>query len=655
MSIKGIRLFAPKLLSFYNSSLKIFTYLSVSLLFINSSYLSAAESSKTLSPEEKKMEKAFNEAALALKNRLIQAKASYKAPKNKSVKLKFNPNESVFIIRSKSSTGSGFYAKLWGVPVGITNAHVIATMKNPKILDAKGKCYKIKSMLAMPKRDIVIFELQNPEGIKPLPIMDDVSVMKINTALKAYGNSQGQGVITCLDGKLQGIGPSKIEISATIVPGNSGGPVISQNKVIGVSTYLYQSQPVKSKSKSSRQHINFWGRFSKIRRFGTRIDSINPAITEVLNPISTAIEVELVQNFKEANSNMRTNIIESIKQQLKARKVKSQAEYYAAFMQILKNSKTSHAVERCYSKIKQDPTTYQCENLVIGRQLSNQLAVFRSISSFWDIQEIFSCRSSQFQKDFFKTLKYLKRSYKKLPRCKQCKGNGFKLIELTYRFKDNSGRREVSRVNKAYRSVRLRCPFCSGNGFQDGSIYYYKLLNRKLAVKYYKRLDLSFLGFRPGSSWNRTRKAMSKLKFAEKRRNDINDTYFYSKNPRFPLSKRTRLNFVFGRLQEIKIFFPYSKELYRNTKKKIEDTYGKFTWESPDRSSFCQMNTPEYSITIGHNFTINNKIQPEKQLFVSCKHKALSNAKFLFNQLRRTGTNPKKFTLKKKNKNSAGF
>ena len=651
MFVRKHLLFTPKIFSSHNLSFKMFACLTASLLFISSSYLSAAESSKSLSPEEK----AFNEAALDLKNRLIQAKASYKAPRNKDVKLKFNPNESVFIIRGKSSTGSGFYANLWGIPVGITNAHVIATMKNPKILDGKGKSYKLKSMLAMPERDIVIFELKNAEGIKPLPVMNDVSVIKINTDLKAYGNSQGQGVITCLNGKLQGIGPKKIEISATIVPGNSGGPVISQNKIIGVSTYLYQRRRAKSGSNSSPLDSNFWGRFSKIRRFGTRIDSINPAIAEVLNPVSTAIEVEMVQDLKEANLNMKTNIIESIKQQLKARKVRSQAEYYAALMQILKNSKTSHAVEKCYSKINEDPTTYKCNNMVVARQLDNQLAIFRSISSFWDIQEVFSCRDPKFQKDFFEALKHLKRFYQKPPRCKECKGSGFKLIELKYQFKDNSGARGIAQVNKAYRTLRFRCPFCSGTGFQDGSRYYYKLVNRKLAVKYYKRLDLSFLGFRPGSSWYGSRGATRKLRFAEKRRSDINDTYFYSKNPRFPQSKSTKLNFVFGRLQEIKIFFPYSKETYSSIKKKIEDKYGKFTWESPDHASFCQMNTPEYNITIGQNFTINKNIQPEKQLFVSCKHKALSNAKFLFNQLRRTGTKPEKFAIKKKKKKSGGF
>jgi hypothetical protein len=63
---------------------------------------------------------------------------------------------------------------------------------------------------------------------------------RIDDEVVVLGNSGGGGVVTSIPGKLVGIGPDRIEVSAEFIPGNSGSPVIHvpSGKVIGIATYL---------------------------------------------------------------------------------------------------------------------------------------------------------------------------------------------------------------------------------------------------------------------------------------------------------------------------------------------------------------------------------------------------------------------------------
>ena len=92
---------------------------------------------------------------------------------------------------------------------------------------------------------------------KNAAIGDDVVVL---------GNPEGARVIKPLTGKLVGIGPNLIEVTAEFVPGNSGSPILhlKSGKVIGVATYL-----------TMRDMDGLSGRaVPKVRRFGYRLDSV---------------------------------------------------------------------------------------------------------------------------------------------------------------------------------------------------------------------------------------------------------------------------------------------------------------------------------------------------------------------------------------------
>lgn len=80
------------------------------------------------------------------------------------------------------------------------------------------------------------------------------------------GNMEGARVIQPLPGKLIGIGPDRIEVTAEFVPGNSGSPIIhvKSGKVIGIATYLLQRRFTELTESNQ----------AKVRRFGFRLDSV---------------------------------------------------------------------------------------------------------------------------------------------------------------------------------------------------------------------------------------------------------------------------------------------------------------------------------------------------------------------------------------------
>ncbi|MDB6078742.1 MAG: serine protease, partial [Akkermansiaceae bacterium] len=81
----------------------------------------------------------------------------------------------------------------------------------------------------------------------------------------ACGNSGGGGTVGHERGKVLGVGPESIEIDATVIQGNSGGPVIDAvtHAALGVVTHLTAAR------------TDLWAketRFAGVRRFGCRLD-----------------------------------------------------------------------------------------------------------------------------------------------------------------------------------------------------------------------------------------------------------------------------------------------------------------------------------------------------------------------------------------------
>jgi S1-C subfamily serine protease len=128
--------------------------------------------------------------------------------------------------------GSGFVYSSERI---VTNAHVIAGVKNPKITDANGTREAVV-VLFDPHNDIAVLRLSRLAG-KPLII--DTTDAKSGTSVFALGYPGG-GQYDVQPGAImdqfEAIGQdiygehrtvrSVYGIQATIVPGNSGGPVV---------------------------------------------------------------------------------------------------------------------------------------------------------------------------------------------------------------------------------------------------------------------------------------------------------------------------------------------------------------------------------------------------------------------------------------------
>lgn len=606
--------------------------------------VSTAETSIT--PDEKK----FNRNSLDFKQKLIEAKNSFKLKVLNSNETKINPLESIFIIKDKNSSGSGFYVSLWGIPAGITSAQVISTMQNPAITDARGNSYKIKAMLALPEDDIVIFELDNPGILKPLPISYNISSFPVNSPIHAYGNSQNKGIITKLNGTIQSIENKKIEISTKLVPSNSGGALLCNDKVIGILTYPTQITP----DMSNLQGTLLEGKNSYLEKyygapkcFGIRMNSIAPAKSEVLNPLVVAKDIEIIQELKKANDKALDYKIKVMDIILKGKS--SQNLIKSAWALVHRNQNLRKTIEDCYSKLKIAPDKYICSNKTLGKKLSEQLAIYRRNACMWDFEELFTSKEPAFLKKFIPLAKTLKRHFQIAPKCKSCKGKGYRMVEI-----DNPEYRR-NKMKFAFNTTYVKCEQCYGTGKVMVSKYYYVLRNKQNADKIFKPLKINFLGFTPGSNKAACRSEALKMLFSERLLSDISRTYFYNKNPRFKLKNSVALNYVMGKLQEIRIYFPYSKELYQQMKNRLEKKYGKVTWETEDKSTFCEIDKPDYRITIGWVFRISSDFKLKTSLYVSCKHKELSKAKCAFNRLKNKSGKVKDFNLKTKSTENTGF
>jgi hypothetical protein len=106
-----------------------------------------------------------------------------------------------------------------------------------------------------------------------LELEPQIEKLKIGDAIVVAGNSEGEGVVREIPGRIVGIGPDRIEVDAEFVPGNSGSPILlkSTGRVIGVATYM--------KVPRARGGAKSPFSLNEVRRFGYRIDTVAKWVT----------------------------------------------------------------------------------------------------------------------------------------------------------------------------------------------------------------------------------------------------------------------------------------------------------------------------------------------------------------------------------------
>lgn len=169
------------------------------------------------------------------------------------------------VIKTGKGTGSGFIAQDGACAYLYTNEHVIRGGSKPIVSDLEGNDIKLGDFELAKGLDLARFKIN--DGRNGLQLLHDG--VQINTDITVFGNSDGVGVITALNGKVIGIGPSLLEVSAEFVQGNSGSPVLTiDGQVVGIATFAVDATEKENWVKKDT-------RFNGVRRFALRIDNAN--------------------------------------------------------------------------------------------------------------------------------------------------------------------------------------------------------------------------------------------------------------------------------------------------------------------------------------------------------------------------------------------
>jgi len=199
-------------------------------------------------------------------------KRSKKTRRTKTLKNKewdYEPGDKDFsqvtIFTGDQGTGTGFVCKADDHFWIYTAAHVVSGNKKITIKDPNGKEYRNFDLMQTAK-GIDLMRLRMTDEVDSALIAatpsDDIGS---GDFIAALGNGGGAGVLSAEKGEIVGVSADFYEVSADIIPGNSGGPIIELNtgKVVGVATHLTQAKE------------DVWTagtRFTKVRRFCARLD-----------------------------------------------------------------------------------------------------------------------------------------------------------------------------------------------------------------------------------------------------------------------------------------------------------------------------------------------------------------------------------------------
>jgi S1-C subfamily serine protease len=165
---------------------------------------------------------------------------------------------------SEAAAGTGMVINPDGLV--LTNNHVIAgATKITATVTATGKTYPATVVGYDRTGDIALIRLQGASGLRTVPVGNSATA-RTGQPVVALGNAEGQGTIIPAAGQVTGLNKAitaadqggtastetlhgMIEVSAGIVPGDSGGPLANAaGQVIGMDTAgnsvsLTQSQP----------------------------------------------------------------------------------------------------------------------------------------------------------------------------------------------------------------------------------------------------------------------------------------------------------------------------------------------------------------------------------------------------------------------------
>jgi S1-C subfamily serine protease len=145
-----------------------------------------------------------------------------------------------------SAAGTGIVLSASGLV--LTNNHVIRGATSVRVTDpSDGRTFSARVLGYSVVKDVALLQLKSPRGLSAARLGNSSSA-RIGQSVTAVGNAGGTGSLTVVTGHVTGLGRSisvsdeegtnrlvgLIETNAPLEPGDSGGPLLANGRVIGV-------------------------------------------------------------------------------------------------------------------------------------------------------------------------------------------------------------------------------------------------------------------------------------------------------------------------------------------------------------------------------------------------------------------------------------
>ena len=147
-------------------------------------------------------------------------------------------SNSLAFVEGNKGQGSGFICTFGNKKFVVTNQHVIAGNPGARFTLLDQSPVRTGQAAAAVGHDIMSFALLSEANA--MEIMTNVEAnAAIGDDVAVLGNADGDRVIKPIGGKLVGIGPDRVEVTAPFVHGNSGSPIIhvKSRQVLGIATF----------------------------------------------------------------------------------------------------------------------------------------------------------------------------------------------------------------------------------------------------------------------------------------------------------------------------------------------------------------------------------------------------------------------------------
>ena len=197
---------------------------------------------------------------------------------------------SVALIKTPRGIGTGFLFEDKGETYLLTNEHITRSGFPLTAQLLNGAKLTLQALEIADNLDLARFKIGNTN----LPALKAARPgYSIDDEVRVFGNSGGQGVATLLRGKILGIGPDRVEVSAEFIQGNSGSPIVLRDgRVLAVATYVIRTD-------DPRDWVGRGTRFNQARRFGLRPDAAKWVLLKESDYTAQTEALEDLRTFSE--------------------------------------------------------------------------------------------------------------------------------------------------------------------------------------------------------------------------------------------------------------------------------------------------------------------------------------------------------------------